>query len=71
MLAQDSLEQFLGILKAVSSECISFCPPHTPSVSGNPAQESVSLMLPLDVIEGSVRATVLVTGKEFAKIPNL
>ncbi|KAM9578218.1 alpha-2-macroglobulin-like protein 1 [Guaruba guarouba] len=29
---------------------------------GNPAQESVSLMLPLDVIEGSVRATVLVTG---------
>ncbi|XP_010075937.1 PREDICTED: alpha-2-macroglobulin-like protein 1 [Pterocles gutturalis] len=29
---------------------------------GNPAQESVSLMLPLDVVEGSVRATILVTG---------
>ncbi|XP_062470044.1 alpha-2-macroglobulin-like protein 1 isoform X2 [Pezoporus occidentalis] len=29
---------------------------------GNPAQESVSLMVPLDVIEGSVRATILVTG---------
>ncbi|NXO51476.1 A2ML1 protein, partial [Aramus guarauna] len=29
---------------------------------GNPAQESVSLMLPLNVVEGSVRATVSVTG---------
>ncbi|XP_071413558.1 alpha-2-macroglobulin-like protein 1 [Pithys albifrons albifrons] len=29
---------------------------------GNPEQESVSLMLPLNVIEGSVRATVSVTG---------
>ncbi|XP_064500878.1 alpha-2-macroglobulin-like protein 1 [Pseudopipra pipra] len=29
---------------------------------GNPAQESVSLMLPLNVVEGSVRATILVTG---------
>ncbi|XP_010225972.1 PREDICTED: alpha-2-macroglobulin-like protein 1 [Tinamus guttatus] len=29
---------------------------------GNPAQESVSLMLPLNVIEGSVRATMSVTG---------
>ncbi|XP_062426832.1 alpha-2-macroglobulin-like protein 1 [Rhea pennata] len=28
----------------------------------NPAQESVSLMLPLNVIEGSVRATISVTG---------
>ncbi|NXW62426.1 A2ML1 protein, partial [Eurystomus gularis] len=29
---------------------------------GNPAQESVSLMLPQNVVEGSVRATVSVTG---------
>ncbi|XP_009706176.1 PREDICTED: alpha-2-macroglobulin-like protein 1 [Cariama cristata] len=29
---------------------------------GNPAQESVSLMLPLNVVEGSVRATISVTG---------
>ncbi|NWV59687.1 A2ML1 protein, partial [Malurus elegans] len=29
---------------------------------GNPAQESVSLVLPLNVVEGSVRATVSVTG---------
>ncbi|XP_010020446.1 PREDICTED: alpha-2-macroglobulin-like protein 1 [Nestor notabilis] len=29
---------------------------------GSPAQESVSLMLPIDVIEGSVTATVSVTG---------
>ncbi|KFZ45384.1 Alpha-2-macroglobulin-like 1, partial [Antrostomus carolinensis] len=29
---------------------------------GNPAQESVSLMLPRNVVEGSVRATVSVTG---------
>ncbi|NWH35501.1 A2ML1 protein, partial [Chloropsis hardwickii] len=29
---------------------------------GNPAEESVSLVLPLDVVEGSVRATVSVTG---------
>ncbi|NXI63120.1 A2ML1 protein, partial [Anseranas semipalmata] len=29
---------------------------------GSPAQESVSLMLPLNVVEGSVRATVSVTG---------
>ncbi|NWX16595.1 A2ML1 protein, partial [Aegotheles bennettii] len=29
---------------------------------GNPSQESVSLMLPLNVVEGSVRATVSVTG---------
>ncbi|NXS07379.1 A2ML1 protein, partial [Neodrepanis coruscans] len=29
---------------------------------GNPAQESVSLILPLNVVEGSVRATVSVTG---------
>nr|XP_013811703.1 PREDICTED: alpha-2-macroglobulin-like protein 1 [Apteryx mantelli mantelli] len=29
---------------------------------GNPAQESVSLMLPLKVVEGSVRATISVTG---------
>ncbi|XP_009465518.1 PREDICTED: alpha-2-macroglobulin-like protein 1 [Nipponia nippon] len=29
---------------------------------GNPAQESVSLMVPLNVVEGSVRATVSVTG---------
>ncbi|NWW35323.1 A2ML1 protein, partial [Panurus biarmicus] len=29
---------------------------------GNPAEESVSLVLPLNVVEGSVRATVLVTG---------
>ncbi|NXA38214.1 A2ML1 protein, partial [Eudromia elegans] len=29
---------------------------------GNPAEESVSLMLPLNVIEGSVRATISVTG---------
>ncbi|NXF76981.1 A2ML1 protein, partial [Sclerurus mexicanus] len=29
---------------------------------GNPAQESVSLMLPLNAVEGSVRATVSVTG---------
>ncbi|NWX05020.1 A2ML1 protein, partial [Caloenas nicobarica] len=29
---------------------------------GNPAQESVSLKLPLNVVEGSVRATVSVTG---------
>ncbi|XP_010284558.1 PREDICTED: alpha-2-macroglobulin-like protein 1, partial [Phaethon lepturus] len=29
---------------------------------GNPAQESVSLMLPLNVVEGSVRATMSVTG---------
>ncbi|KAM6309768.1 alpha-2-macroglobulin-like protein 1 [Podargus strigoides] len=30
--------------------------------TGNPVQESVSLMLPLDVVEGSVRATISVTG---------
>ena len=36
----------------------------TPPVSGSPAQESVSLMLPLNVVEGSVRATVSVTGKD-------
>ncbi|NXT61533.1 A2ML1 protein, partial [Chaetops frenatus] len=29
---------------------------------GNPAEESVSLVLPLNVVEGSVRATVSVTG---------
>ncbi|XP_009071666.1 PREDICTED: alpha-2-macroglobulin-like protein 1 [Acanthisitta chloris] len=29
---------------------------------GNPAQEFVSLMLPLNVVEGSVRATISVTG---------
>ncbi|NXK02544.1 A2ML1 protein, partial [Herpetotheres cachinnans] len=29
---------------------------------GNPVQESVSLMLPLNVVEGSVRATISVTG---------
>ncbi|NWT12645.1 A2ML1 protein, partial [Vireo altiloquus] len=29
---------------------------------GNPAQESVSLVLPLNVVEGSVRATISVTG---------
>nr|XP_009685485.1 PREDICTED: alpha-2-macroglobulin-like protein 1 [Struthio camelus australis] len=29
---------------------------------GNPAQESLSLMLPLNVVEGSVRATISVTG---------
>ncbi|NXX86073.1 A2ML1 protein, partial [Urocolius indicus] len=29
---------------------------------GNPAEESVSLMLPLNVVEGSVRATISVTG---------
>ncbi|NXO02968.1 A2ML1 protein, partial [Rhinopomastus cyanomelas] len=29
---------------------------------GNPAQESVSLMLPVNVVEGSVKATVSVTG---------
>nr|XP_021153259.1 alpha-2-macroglobulin-like protein 1 isoform X1 [Columba livia]XP_021153260.1 alpha-2-macroglobulin-like protein 1 isoform X1 [Columba livia] len=29
---------------------------------GNPAQESVSLKLPLNVVEGSVRATISVTG---------
>ncbi|XP_009876744.1 PREDICTED: alpha-2-macroglobulin-like protein 1 [Apaloderma vittatum] len=29
---------------------------------GNPAEESVSLMLPVNVVEGSVRATVSVTG---------
>ncbi|NWY63122.1 A2ML1 protein, partial [Chionis minor] len=29
---------------------------------GNPAQESVSLMLPRNVVEGSVRATISVTG---------
>ncbi|NWZ47531.1 A2ML1 protein, partial [Haliaeetus albicilla] len=29
---------------------------------GNPAQESVSLMLPLNVVEGSVRAIISVTG---------
>ncbi|XP_068873375.1 alpha-2-macroglobulin-like protein 1 [Aphelocoma coerulescens] len=29
---------------------------------GNPAQESVSLVLPVNVVEGSVRATVSVTG---------
>ncbi|XP_014795548.1 PREDICTED: alpha-2-macroglobulin-like protein 1 [Calidris pugnax] len=33
---------------------------------GNPAQESVSLMLPPNVVEGSVRASVSVTGKEFS-----
>ena len=38
----------------------------TSLVSGNPAQESVSLMLPRNVVEGSVRATVSVTGKEFS-----
>ncbi|NXL89085.1 A2ML1 protein, partial [Alectura lathami] len=29
---------------------------------GSPAQESVSLMLPLNVVEGSVRATISITG---------
>lgn len=32
-------------------------------MSGNPAQESVSLKLPLNVVEGSVRATISVTGQ--------
>lgn len=67
MLAQNSLKQSLGILKAVLIRISFFVSPlHlTLLVTGNPAQESVSLMLPLNVVEGSVRATISVTGKEF------
>lgn len=64
------LNSFWGFLSLFLSESLFFFSPSPCTlhslVSGSPAQESVSLMLPLNVVEGSVRATVSVTGKEFS-----
>ncbi|NXK50750.1 A2ML1 protein, partial [Chauna torquata] len=58
---KDTITKFLlvrpeGVLVEKAHSSI-LCPK-----KGSPAQESVSLMLPLNVVEGSVRATVSVTG---------
>nr|XP_009936164.1 PREDICTED: alpha-2-macroglobulin-like protein 1 [Opisthocomus hoazin] len=58
---KDTITKFLlvrpeGVLVEKAHSSI-LCPK-----KGNPAQESVSLMLPRNVVEGSVRATVSVTG---------